>query len=375
MPAIDQPGMRRTNRRTVLRVLAHRRETVTTADLVADTGLSRRTVELILAELLEDGWVVESAAPEGVRTAGRPRRYFDIVPERALVLTFSYSDAVVTAWVTDLHGRTVAGESAEVSSPDPSAFSAAAVTVGRAALSRAGAAPEALRVVVLGLAGTVETAGVVLTSPLGADWVGLDVGRPLREAFGAPVVVENNTNLSALAEYASGAARDTPTFVLLVPGNRVAAGVVIGGEVYRGVEGAAGELLRIPAIDLAAAREHPVAMLSSEAPELSAAARGLLLRAEAGDPDAERLTGEFFDATARLVATIGWILAPPVVVLKGTFDGIEQIVLERLRSALAVVDAPRMDLRLAVHGADSVLRGGGRLGLDVVAAEFFDAVG
>jgi glucokinase len=70
---------------------------------------------------------------------------------------------------------------------------------------------------------------------------------PLRtyvsEAIGLPVIVENDANVAAWAEFRFGAARHAEdSMVLLTIGTGVGGGIVLGGELLRGAHGIAGEL-------------------------------------------------------------------------------------------------------------------------------------
>jgi predicted NBD/HSP70 family sugar kinase len=63
---------------------------------------------------------------------------------------------------------------------------------------------------------------------------------------GTRLVVENETNLAALAEQRDGAARDRDTFVLFWLGMGIGAAVVLDGALRRGASGGAGELGFLP---------------------------------------------------------------------------------------------------------------------------------
>lgn len=58
--------------------------------------------------------------------------------------------------------------------------------------------------------------------------------RALQERLPATVLVENETNLAAVAEHRAGAARDHDTFVLLWLGHGVGAAVMLDGKLRRG---------------------------------------------------------------------------------------------------------------------------------------------
>jgi predicted NBD/HSP70 family sugar kinase len=70
----------------------------------------------------------------------------------------------------------------------------------------------------------------------------IDLARELRRSFRCPVQVGNDANLAALAERRYGLARDAHTAVFILWGERVGAGVLIGGQLHRGAANAAGEI-------------------------------------------------------------------------------------------------------------------------------------
>jgi glucokinase len=64
----------------------------------------------------------------------------------------------------------------------------------------------------------------------------------MSERLGLPVHVDNDSNLSLLAEHRRGAARGTRNALMVALGTGIGGGIVIDGKVYRGAGGAAGEL-------------------------------------------------------------------------------------------------------------------------------------
>ena len=64
----------------------------------------------------------------------------------------------------------------------------------------------------------------------------------MAERLGLPVFVDNDGNVTALAEHQAGAARGTREAVVLTIGTGIGGGLILRGELYRGSIGAAGEL-------------------------------------------------------------------------------------------------------------------------------------
>jgi glucokinase len=92
-----------------------------------------------------------------------------------------------------------------------------------------------------GMAGLVETPGVLRFSPNLPGILSLDVGAELRAATGLPVAVDNDANCAALAEHRVGAAVGVPEVVLVTLGTGIGCGVITGGHLQRGTTGFAGE--------------------------------------------------------------------------------------------------------------------------------------
>ncbi len=67
-------------------------------------------------------------------------------------------------------------------------------------------------------------------------------GDIMAERLDLPVFVDNDSNVAALAEHRAGAARGCNEVVLLTIGTGIGGGLILGGELYRGGVGAAGEL-------------------------------------------------------------------------------------------------------------------------------------
>lgn len=94
-----------------------------------------------------------------------------------------------------------------------------------------------------GCAGLVDhETGTVHASPNLPTWRDVQLARALEDALGLPTVVENDANAAAYAEYVAGAARGAANAVMLTLGTGIGGGIVLGGRLYRGSSGGAGEV-------------------------------------------------------------------------------------------------------------------------------------
>ena len=97
----------------------------------------------------------------------------------------------------------------------------------------------------VGVPGLVDFAGVLHRAPNLRDWEGLPVADLLCEMLARPLrslYCDNEANLAALGERWFGGRDDLSDFVLVSGEIGVGAGIVIGGELFRGVQGLGGEL-------------------------------------------------------------------------------------------------------------------------------------
>lgn len=73
------------------------------------------------------------------------------------------------------------------------------------------------------------------------DYTGTELRRIFEKEFHVPAIIENDVNAAALGEGNYGAARGVKDFLCLTYGTGVGGAIVIGGKIYRGAGGSAGE--------------------------------------------------------------------------------------------------------------------------------------
>lgn len=117
----------------------------------------------------------------------------------------------------------------------------------RAALAAAGAN---LRAVGIAAPGPIDAErGVVVEAPNLPGWRNVPVVERLAAMAGCPVVLENDANAAAVGEFTAGAGRGTRHLVYLTVSTGIGGGLVLDGRLYRGANGAAGELGHLPLVE------------------------------------------------------------------------------------------------------------------------------
>lgn len=94
----------------------------------------------------------------------------------------------------------------------------------------------------VGVPGLITLDGVMRASPNIPGSVDVYVRSELSSRLGRQVVVDNDGNLAALAEWRYGAGRGARNMWMVTLGTGIGGGHVVGGAVQRGVNGFAGEI-------------------------------------------------------------------------------------------------------------------------------------
>ena len=127
-----------------------------------------------------------------------------------------------------------------VTPPDADAAYELAAMIGLAREMLVGRAPAAVGV---SFGGPVEYAtGIVRLSHHVRGWENMPLGDRLAAEFGCPAAVDNDANVAALGEFRFGAGRGVGDMMYVTVSTGVGGGWVLGGRIWRGHAGMAGEI-------------------------------------------------------------------------------------------------------------------------------------
>ncbi|WP_274655286.1 ROK family transcriptional regulator [Paenibacillus humicola] len=202
------------------------------------TDLSRATISLSIAELIEAGLVQETE--KSPSTGGRPAISLELVPASHAVLGADLDNQEWTLGAFDLLGNTLD----IVKIPVPSFEPEAAV---QALTDRVGNFVKDFdkRIVhLLGLSvpGLVDNRQGTIRSASDWGWSNVEVERMAGGALGWPVVALNRHRARGLAECRFGAGREYKHMIYVGVGSGIAAGIFSDRQLVSGWFGGAGEL-------------------------------------------------------------------------------------------------------------------------------------
>jgi predicted NBD/HSP70 family sugar kinase len=258
VPPRPKPGtpslLRELNDRAALELLLAEGP-LTRAQLSERTGVSKVTVSQMLARLEERGLVMIAGEQAGGR--GPNAALYSAVPSSAYVAGLYVESDLVSAAVADVTGNRLADVSVDPNGADDP-VGVIRDAIGRACES-AGIGLAKLSTVVIGSPGVLDprTGAPRLAVNLPTWQEGVLDG--LRDVLHTRVMIENDVKLAAMAERADGAAAGLDDFAFVWLGVGLGLATVTGGQVRRGVGGAAGEIGWMPVhgAPLPAGNEHP----------------------------------------------------------------------------------------------------------------------
>ncbi|AVZ71899.1 ROK family transcriptional regulator [Streptomyces lunaelactis] len=371
MPASPSTA-RAINDRLALRLL-QQEGPLTAGQLKTMTGLSRPTVA-DLVERLQGSGLIQVVGESGAERRGPNARVYGIVADRAHLAALDVRTRSVTVVVADLLGVTLAEASLPIGSDtgtEPAVERAVALlerTAREAGASR-------LHSVGIGAPGLIDPVSGELRDTSGLPAWHRSLVAALQERLPARVLVENETNLAAVAEQRLGVARDRDTFVFLWLGHGIGAALFLDGRLRRGASGGAGEIgflpvpgtTGLPAADDCEGGFHS---LAASAAVCALGAQYGIEAAESQEPRAASVVraavaagrGDFLDAlTQRLAlgaAAVASVLDPGCVVLGGEVGhagGTE--LATRVEARLAELTPLRTEVRAGKLGGAAVLSG------------------
>jgi predicted NBD/HSP70 family sugar kinase len=336
------------------------------------TGLSKPTASQLLARLEEAGLVI----PIGPRAGGRTAQLYEVNPGAAYVGAMDVTPAGIDAVIADITDRVVARGTYRT----PGRAGADAVQAVHAALAETA---ETVELKIRDLIHVVAATPGALNPDTGQlgyahhlpGWHQPRLVDQLTEALGVPVEVENDVNLAAIAESMTGAAQDVADFLHLWVSSGVGLALVIGGELYRGATGGAGEIgyMPVPGLpvpDHVGLSAKGAFQSSVGSPAVLGLARQLGLRARTaadalaaaaaapGDPRHAALLDELARRLAAGLAAIIATLDPGLIVLSGEVCQAGGTALrDRVARQLDQLTIPKPELRLSTVSGNPVLVG------------------
>jgi predicted NBD/HSP70 family sugar kinase len=345
-------SLRELNRERVVRAL---RElgVASRAEIARRTGLSRSTVSSLVADLKDEGLIVERAGgrdPSGAAgQSGRPPVLIGLRPSAGVVVGIDFGKRHLAVAASDLSHQVLAESWRDM----PEDYTASdgmdvAAELVEAALDEAGGGHGRVLGVGLGLPGPIHRLTGMIGSPaILPGWVGIRVAEEMAMRLSLPIHVDNDANLGALSEFLWGAGRASVSLAYLKVATGIGAGLVVDGRLFHGAGGTAGEIGhttidengpicrcgRRGCLETFAAGPALLELLRpSLGPDLTL--EGVLERAADGDPGCQRAIADAGRHIGQALGNLCNLINPELIVVGGSLGAAGDVVLDPIREAV-----------------------------------------
>ncbi|WP_298283185.1 ROK family transcriptional regulator [Acidocella sp.] len=183
-------------------------------------------------------------------------------------------------------------------------------------------------------------------------WRDMALQRHFAAALGVPVIVDNDANLAALAEWSWGAGRGSEDFLYVICSEQIGGGLIIDGKIYRGGTGIAGEIGHMVLTETgplcfcgsrgclsAYASERAILSKLQVSESAKTSLKDVIASARNGDAACQLVLHEAGRSLGQALANAARLIAPSVISIGGELGAAGAFVYDGLRSAF---DAPNM---------------------------------
>ncbi len=375
--------------------LIWRERRISRADIARRTKLARSTVSDIVRKLLQSGLVAEVGMEPS--SGGRRPVVLEFQDDAFEILGVDFGATHISVTLTDLRGKVLEWKERERPvDGDVEASRSAVMELCDECMGRNGNGTRRLLGIGVAVPSPVDPrhlqriSDVVLPSWRGR--IGLE---NLHRRYGVPILVDNDANLGALAEGWWGAGRDVRDFTYIKVATGIGAGIILGGEIYRGSTGVAGEIGHMtvdpkgdPCVcglrgclatfigtDALLARARALRSLYQQT-ALSSEEMTILQLADAaraGDPLAAKVVSEAAEHLGIAIAGLLNVMNPAMIILGGSLTRAGDLLLERLRSIVRertyVTSVAATEICIGELGPSAVAIGASTLVLNAAFAD------
>ena len=345
-PIEDGTSLRVGNALVVLQLL-RQRDRLSRSELARITGVAPSTMGSLIHDLSEVGLVFEEKLETSKR--GRPKTLIGLNPNYGHIIGFELGASHITAVVVDFTGCVLATKSAHLNvenEPKETLDSLERLVD----LFLAELEPTSSKFLGIGLAipsPYVPESSSEMNTGLYPAWAEFSLTDFLHGKYQVPVILENDANTGALAETWWGPHPHVATMAYIKVATGVGAGLILNGELHRGVAGMAGEIghtvidgnQSVCRCGLTGCLETQIGRnsLMNSVRERGGTVNSLddiLALAQNGDATATEVIEDAAQSLGIAIANLVNLYGPEVVVLGGSLTQAEKILVPKINEIL-----------------------------------------
>jgi len=221
--------------------LIRRRETISRAQIVKESGLSAPTVTRIVDGLINEEKLVREAGM-GDSKGGRPPILVQLRDGTNAVVGVDLGTTAIRGVLANLSAGILA--EVETYTPVAAGFEQVMESVGELVsrlLSTEPAKDKRIHGIGMAVAGLINSESKVVEFSPDFDWEDADINEALNHQLGLPVIFDNVTRVMAMGELWYGQGSRYRDFICVNVGYGIGAGIISSRRPFGGTEGLAGE--------------------------------------------------------------------------------------------------------------------------------------
>lgn len=221
------------------------------------------------------------------------------------------------------------------------------------------------------------------------DWQGKSGIKELRDKYNVPVWIDNDANLGALAEHWWGAAKRVNDLLYIKISNGIGAGLILGGKLYRGAKGIAGEMSHMSvdpngrqcgcglrgclATTISAwaleGRVETLSVLYPDSPLVKGNSDIIAIEDAAlnKDPLALQIVNEAAEQLSIAITSLINMLNPDMILIGGSLSRLDDILLDPIRAKIGVCSlvntVSKPQIRIGELGSKAIAIGAATLAI------------
>jgi predicted NBD/HSP70 family sugar kinase/biotin operon repressor len=319
------------------------------AAISRSTALSPATISNIVQDLRADGTI------DCQRVNGR-EVLVSLASNRGAAISISVHANSVRGALFDFANRRRwdQSESASQTASNAGTGPALVVEVARSLAAKASMAWSQIAGVAVAIEGPIEKSTGAI-APWAWQrlprWKGVNIHDALSKELNVPLVVDNDANLGALAEWSWGAGRGCDDFLHITCSEGIGGGLIIGGKIYSGGSGLAGEIGHMVIEESGElcycgsrgclsgfASERAILLALNSSASQKSTLTEVIDSASHGDAACQRVLFEVGRHLGMALSTVARVLGPSVISIGGTLGMAGEFMLAGLRSSAEVIN-------------------------------------
>ena len=211
---------------------------ISKADVSKITKLNIVTVSNYVNDFVEKGLIIEKGLD--VSSGGRRPTMIELNPKAYYVIGIDLAVNKIIGVLTDLDAKIIAKEKAQRPRENAEAVVNTVVDIIAKLIKSPDIDSKKIHGICIGASGVIDRESGTVRCTEGIASIYVPINTLLEQKFGIPVFIEHDATAAAYGEWSIGLGAEARVMLYMYSG--VGCGIIINGEIYRGVSGTAGEV-------------------------------------------------------------------------------------------------------------------------------------